>query len=221
MKKLGLVIALALGFASAGASAEVIATYDLHKASGTTTPVESTATGFTATALTRSAALTGSAFDQHFYFNGWDTTLNTAKYLTLTIGHAGSYQLGLMTFSVESTDTPSSTVYVRSSKDNFAANVDSFTWASQSTDVTNGDFDFSGLGNLAGSTELRFYFTAANSSIFNGFANHQVGGAGGGAPDVGRDIAINGAAVIPEPSVFGLLGLGLAGLVVARRKKAA
>lgn len=221
MKKLGLALALAASFLSTSANAEVIATYDLYKASGTATPVESTAAGFTATALTRSAGLSGSAFNQHFYFYNWGTALDTAKYLSLSIGRATPYQLGLMTFSVESSDTRLSTVFVRSSKDNFASNVDSFTWGGAgNADVNNADFDLGVLSNLVGSTELRFYFTALSSSIYVGFANHQAGGTGGGLQDIGRDIAINGSAVVPEPSMFALLGLGIAGLAASRRKKA-
>lgn len=222
MKKIGLALAFAAAaFTSTASQAEVIATYDLYKASGTSTPVGSTAAGYTASALTRSASLAGSAFDQHFYFSNWSTVVDPSKYLSLTINRAAAYQLGLMTFSVETANVASSAVYVRSSKDNFSSNLDSFSWTSPSTDVTNGDFDLSVLGNLTGATELRFYFIGSSTSAVTGFANHEAGGSGGGLADVGRDIVINGSNAVPEPSILALLGLGFAGFVASRRKKSA
>ena len=224
MKKIALAtVFAATAFISGASNAAVIATYDLYKATGSTTPVASTATGYTATALTRSAALTGTAFDQHFYFSGWNSTVDLTKYFSLTINRTAAYTLGLMTFSVESvsgTTTPLS-VFVRSNKDNFASNLDSFSWTSPSSDVTNGDLDLGGLGNLTGSTELRFYFTSPSATNALGFANHEAGGSGGGSADVGRDIVINGANAVPEPSVLALLGLGFAGFLAGRRKKMA
>lgn len=210
--------ALAL-IAAMPASAALLATYDLDAAAGATLPLASSAPGFTFSSATFNGVSAG-GFSNHFYASNWDPTLNTAKYVSLTVSNAASYSLSTMTFSVEyAAQGIPGTVFVRSSVDGFASDVDSFSWANPGSEVTDGDFDLSGLGVLSGLTELRFYFSAASTGHSVGFANHEPPGAGNGLPDVGRDIQINGN-LIPEPASLALIGLGLAAAGAVRRRKA-
>ena len=223
MKTLTRFAAVATLAASAAlpASAALLATYDLDAAAASTLPVASSAPGFAFSAASGVGA-TGGGFSNHFYFTNWDGAVNAAKYVSLTVSNAAAYTLSTMTFSVEYAQSGfAGTVYARSSLDGFASDVDSFAWANPASDVTDGDFDLSGLGVLNGLTELRFYFAAASTGHSVGFANHQPPGAGGGFPDVGRDIQINGNLAVPEPGSLALIGIGLAVACAVRRRKAA
>ncbi|RJG11218.1 PEP-CTERM sorting domain-containing protein [Massilia cavernae] len=205
----------ALSLANA-AHATVIGTWNLASSAVQTTPVATSAPGYTLSALT-AVGLTGSAFDNHFYFSGWGSAVDLNKYFQLSVTGTSGYVLNKMTFSTESTVNAPATMYVRSSADNFASNIDSFSWGN--ADVTMGDFDFDALGALGGTTTLRFYVTSTAGGQF-GFANHECPGAGCSMADVGRDITLNGTAV-PEPGAFALLGIGMIGFAAARRKNKA
>jgi hypothetical protein len=206
-----------LSSSMAAIAAPTIATYDLAPYTGDGT-LEATAvtSGYTAGALTRVGALTGS-FSNHFYFQGWGAALDPTKYFSVTLGNGTSaFTLDKMFFSVESTSTSTATMYVRSSLDSFANNIDSFAWGDPSALVTNGDFDLGSLGVIGSSVDLRFYI-ATTSTNQAGFANHQLPGTGGGLSDTGSDISFTGNTV-PEPESLALLSLALAGLGLTRRK---
>ncbi|MGZ8292244.1 MAG: PEP-CTERM sorting domain-containing protein [Telluria sp.] len=221
-KKLLVAGAIAALSLTNAARADVIGTWDLAGATGTSLPVSMMAAGYTVTGMS-AVGVSAVAFDNHFYFPGWGTTINTGKYFQMSVTHANPYVLNKMTFAAESTASTSATMYVRSSADNYASDIDSFTWASPNTEVTPGDFDFDALGTLAGTTTLRFYLTSTNANAYFGFANHQCkatgGGSGCGAADAGRDITLNGT--VPEPGAFALLGIGMVGFAAARRRKKA
>lgn len=208
-----------LSSSMAAIAAPIIASYDLAPYNGDGT-LEATAvtSGYTAGAITRVGALSGS-FSNHFYFNGWGAALDPTKYFSVTLGNGTSaFTLDKMLFSVESTLADTATMYVRSSLDGFANNVDSFAWGDPNGLVTNGDFDLGSLGVIGGSVDLRFYIATTSSNI-SGFANHQLPGTGGGLPDTGLDISFTGnTATVSEPESLALFGLALAGLGLTRRK---
>lgn len=212
-----LTVLVALSLAAAAHAAPTIASYDLAPYNGDgTLEATAVASGYSAGAITRVGALSGS-FSNHYYFSGWGTAVDLTKYFSVTLSNTSAFTLDKMFFSAESTTSSPATVYVRSSIDGYASNIDSFTWGDPSALVTDGDFDLSGLGVIAGSVNLRFYIAASNANGQYGFANHQVGGTGGGLADTGRDISFTGNTV-PEPGTLALVGLALAGAGALRRK---
>jgi PEP-CTERM motif len=203
----------------ATSQAAPIATYDLAPYNGDTTlEATSVSAGFNASAIS-AVGVTGGSFSNHFYFSGWGAALDTSKYFSVTIGSSsGDFFLDRMLFSAESTSTVPATAVVRSSLDGYTSDIDSFTWGDPQATVTNGDFDLSGLGQLSSPVNLRIYFSTTAGNV--GFANHQLGGTGGGLADTGRDITFEGRQV-PEPHSMALLalaGLGVAGTTRLRKK---
>lgn len=208
---------LALGGGVAHATPVTLLSYDLAPYNGDGT-LEATfaETGFSSSAMSM-VGLPSPGFSNHFYTEGWSAGLDPAKYFTVTLSSASDFTLDKMLFSVESTGSASATVAVRSDLDAFSSDIDTFTWASSA--VTNGEFDLASLGVLTAPIEMRFYFQGVSSNRL-GFANHEVGGTGGGLSDVGRDIRFTGNAV-SEPATLALMSAVLLCLVAGRWRRTA
>lgn len=215
---------VACSTAFTAAHAATLATYDLNAVAGSSLPTATVAPGFTVSPMT-AVGLPGAPFSNHFYYPGWDTTLNPGKYLTLTVNHAGPYRLSNLSFSTESTVNAPSTVIVRSSKDGFSTNIASFTWPNDL--VSDGTLNLTPIGLVNGSVELRFYFLTTGPGVAAGFANHEPPGAGAGLPDIGRDITLTGqsgaTASVPTLSEWSLILmssiLAMIGIARMRRKR--
>lgn len=207
-------VLLAFGFGATHAAPTVL-TYDLAPYNGDGT-LEKTfsAPGFSSSSMSI-VGLPNGTFSNHFYTSGWSAGVDLGKYFTVTLSATAPFTLDKMLFSVESTSSASATVAVRSNLNGFATDIDSFTWASASTDVTNGDFDLASLGLLSAPLELRFYFQGVGPAL--GFANHETGGTGGGLPDTGRDISFT-ANTVPEPGSIALISAALLGVAASGRR---
>ena len=196
-------------------------TYDYANATTSTSLAASgVAAGFTASALTlTNAANTATSFDNHFYHNGWSTTFNLAKYYQNVINSASPFQMGVVSFSVESVTTAATSVQLAYSLDGFAtAGTVVGTSTIPNDVVANFSYNLASLGTLTGPVTFRWYFTAPNTGTTVGFANHQCPGSGCGLTDVGGDLIFN-VQVVPEPATWAMMiaGFGLIGGAMRRR----
>jgi hypothetical protein len=135
-------------------------------------------------------------------------TIDVGQYLTFSV--SGRLDVDTLAYSLLSYLNAGATIAsVRSSIDGFAADIDTLT-PSLASGLQLLTFDLTGLPVVSGSTEFRIYFYGAPVDLrdWADLASTARGASG---------LTLSGV-VVPEPGSLALLGLGLAGLGLSRRR---
>jgi hypothetical protein len=185
------------------------------------------AVGLEASSLTLGGGVTAAANGNRFGGSGWFNTGNTAAGNTLAEAIAGNdyiqfvvtpdalfgFDVTEFVFTWDRSGTGPSSVALRSSADNFAADLGSVTGMISGGATTDRTIAISGLTGLTSATTFRLY----------GFGATATGGTGGFdtvTADIVPNVQLNGEVyAIPEPSRALLLGIGGLGLIFRRRRQ--
>ena len=231
MTKFGKIILISCGILlTTSVNAGIIAEYDFTTSTAADTSIDasSVASGYTASPLTLHGVTPSVVSTNHFYASGWDSgSFNANKYYSLTINATTESILDRLVFSMETTGNfaLSDSLRIASSLDGFSTSLiqGGFTSLGSTTapatdagPVYDFDFDLTSLMLEFTALELRFYVASPYTS---GFANHdcEPSGNGCGFPDIGTDLFVS-ASTVPTPATLSLMGLGLLGFGVSRRK---
>ncbi|NLF17147.1 MAG: hypothetical protein GX595_07805 [Lentisphaerae bacterium] len=219
-------------------SAVEIAVYDFLNNDGTgTLTARDTADNLTASDLGRGSGITAFARTSSFAAYGWTTgaSPDANDYVEFTLTPAWGYSLSLdaLTFGEQQVDldTPwlSTTAYdarnwaVRSSLDNYTANLDYGSTTAPGSGAGTHSIDLSGLGTLTSAVTFRIYGYNASDSFFLGLLRNPQPEFNDWALvnyETGRGVTVTGeVTLIPEPGAGLFLALGGAALLCRRRPR--
>ncbi|NJK92548.1 MAG: PEP-CTERM sorting domain-containing protein [Blastochloris sp.] len=209
MKKLLLILAAMA--AVSGAQAQVIWTNPITATNPSLdnpfTTGQTFNTNVTVSGIGRGTGITGNAGGDRYNAGGWNNadlaaTIVDNAYFTFTLQANTGFEIDFNTFAYtgQASGTGPTGFAFRSSVDSFAANLGAPTATGVSIDLSAASFQ-----NLTGPIEFRLYGFGASSAAGTFSVN---------------DFTFSGnVAVVPEPSTYALLGLGLGALWVLRRQR--
>lgn len=232
MKKI-LVALVAVGLSVVGANAQLVQWNTVGNLGTETTEASAfNNVNVGASTLTLGSTVAAAANGGRFGGSGWfDTgmtvagstlaeaiTANSFIEFTLTPNVGFQYTATSFSFYWDRSNTGPSSVALRSSADSFGSNLGSVTGLTSGGTFSLNTITIGSLTNVSTATTFRLY----------GFGATATGGTAGfdtqASPvdlTLAPNVSLNGTtSVIPEPSTYALLALGLGALVLLRRKSA-
>lgn len=220
MKKL-IVAAFSLVMAHA-ASADLLVGFDFgtylgSESQGTSTVVSVGIDG--PVLILRGSGLTASANGGRFNAQGWDgaadadAALAANNYFEWTITPSAGYSMSVtqISFQVQRSNTGASNLVLRTSVDNYVANLNTLNNFAGNNATVGSTFDSSGVTALQDTTGAITFRVIAWPGASTGSL---------GFEGTGNDIQIFGTAtLVPEPTTVLLMASGLLALSASRRKK--
>ena len=165
---------------------------------------QTVAANMTVSGIGRGAGITGTNSNNRYNANSWNTpAFDNTAFFTFTLTPNPTYKLSLTSFvyTGQASGTGPTSFSFRSSADGFATGVGVPTAAG--TTISLSAPAYQGLTTLI---EFRLYGFGASAA--------------GGTYSV-NDFTFNGSVDLPEPSSLALIGLGLAGMAAAYRRRKA
>jgi hypothetical protein len=216
MKKL--CIALLITSVATLSYGDLLAGWDMAGLAGNEASVnaQTTGTSVDTCTLSRGAGLVADTGANYFDSVSWSTGTAVTdaqsgnNYLSMSLAATAGNTLSItnISWNMNRTSTSASDYTLRSSADGFTADL--YTWNPMDTATGGGDIDDVAVSVSGAAVEFRLYgWNASSTAGSTRFRNLS-----------GDDIEFMGTvAAVPEPTTVGLLTLGLAGLLVYRKRR--